>query len=410
LRRLKPGAVAPIYQIVRMRPSVSASGRPAPVAPRPGEPVRFQHPQLPPAEEVLAYFRRSEAAGWYSNGGPCAQELSSRLGAALGGATFVVPVANCTVGLIAALRAVCGAPAGARREILTPSFTFTATACAIHWAGFEPVFVDVDPDAWCLEPDALENALRARAGRVAGVLACAPFGTAPPVATRAAWRAACERHGVPLLLDSAPGFGAEDEEGVPLGGQGDTEVFSFHATKPFAIGEGGAVVTGDAAIAAEVGQLINFGLEPETRVSAVPGLNGKMSELHAATALAMLDRFPAVLASRRALAEALARRLGASGARCQLGAHRSPWQFFQLVLPAGADRPAALAAADELGVAVRTLHDPPLHRQPAFAGCTRADALATTEALAARSLSLPLANTMPDEHLDRIAAVVAAAV
>jgi dTDP-4-amino-4,6-dideoxygalactose transaminase len=242
------------------------------------------------------------------------------------------------------------------------------------------------------------------------VLACATFGTAPAAVTRAAWRSACEDHGVPLLLDSAPGFGAEDDEGVPLGGPGDTEVFSFHATKPFAIGEGGAVVTGDPAVAAEVGRLINFGLQPETRVSLVPGLNGKMSELHAATALAMLDRFPEVLATRRGRAEQLARRLGATGARCQLGAHRSPWQFFQVLLPAGADRMAALAAADELGVGVRTLHDPPLHRQPAFADCARPDALATTDALAARSLSLPLANSMPDEHLDRLAAVVTAAV
>ena len=321
----------------------------------------------------------------------------------------MLPVANCTVGLMASLRALCGEPRGERRQVLTPSFTFTATACAIHWAGFEPVFVDVDEDAWCMDPAALDAALDAHAGAVAGVLACATFGTAPPDAARAAWRASCERHGVPLLLDSAPGFGAVDEAGVPLGGQGDTEIFSFHATKPFAIGEGGIVVSGDPAIAAEIGRIINFGLEPGSRVSAMPGLNGKMSELHAATALAMLDRFPAVLEARRELAEQLARRLGGTGVRCQRGAHRSPWQFFQVTLPEGADRGAALAAADRLGVAVRTLHDPPLHRQPAFVGCARAGALATTESLAANSLSLPLANTMPDEHLDRIAAVVTAA-
>jgi dTDP-4-amino-4,6-dideoxygalactose transaminase len=392
-----------------MRPSVPASVPTPAVVRAIDEPVRFQHPQLPPVEEVLAYFERSQKAGWYSNGGPCARTLSERLGAWLGGGTFVVPVANCTVGLMAALRAECGEPQGARREILTPSFTFTATACAIHWSGFEPVFVDVDPDAWCIDPAALEAALESRAGRVAGVLACATFGTAPPVAVRDAWRAACERHGVPLLLDSAPGFGATDEGGIALGGQGDTEIFSFHATKPFAIGEGGVVVTGDPAIAAEVGRIVNFGLEPDTRVSTMPGLNGKMSEIHAATALAMLDRFPAVLEARRALAERLARRIGKTRARCQLGAHRSPWQFFQVLLPADADRAAALAEADRLGVAVRTLHDPPLHRQPAFATCARADGLAATDALAARSLSLPLANTMPDEHLDRIAAVVSAA-
>jgi dTDP-4-amino-4,6-dideoxygalactose transaminase len=393
----------------RMRPLSSAPGRPTPHAPSPGEQVRFQHPQLPPMEAVLAYFARSEEVGWYSNGGPCATELSERLGAWLGGGTFVVPVGNCTLGLMAALRAACGEPEGVRRQVLTPSFTFTATACAIHWAGFEPVFVDVDEEAWCLDPSALEAALADRGGRVAGVLACATFGTAPPLATRNAWRAACARHGVPLLLDSAPGFGAEYDDGVPLGGRGDTEIFSFHATKPFSIGEGGVVVTGDAELAASIGRTINFGLEPDTRVSATPGFNAKMSEIHAATALAMLDRFPAVLSARRALAERLARMLGTTGARCQRGAHRSPWQFFQVLLPAGADRGVALAEADRLGVAVRTLHDPPLHRQPAFAECAAAGSLATTEALAARSLSLPLANAMPDEHLERIAAVVHAA-
>jgi dTDP-4-amino-4,6-dideoxygalactose transaminase len=360
-------------------------------------------------EDVLAYFARSQEAGWYSNGGPCATELSERLAAWLGDGTFVVPVANCTLGLMATLRAACGEPSGQRRQILTPSFTFTATACAIHWAGFEPVFVDVDEEAWCLDPAELDAALARRAGRVAGVLACATFGTAPPVATRAAWRAACAAHGVPLVLDSAPGFGAEDEDGVPLGGQGEAEVFSFHATKPFSIGEGGAVACGDPALAASITRVINFGLESDTRVSAFPGINAKMSEIHAATGLAMLDRFPAVLDARRGLAERLAQRIGGTGARCQRGAHRSPWQFFQVLLPTGADRAAALAAAERLGVAVRTLHDPPLHRQPAFRGCDAEGSLPVTEALAGRSLSLPLANSMPDEHLDRIAAVALAA-
>ena len=83
--------------------------------------------------------------------------------------------------------------------------------------------------------------------------------------------------------------------------------------------------------------------------------------------------------------------------------------MFQVLLPEHADRAAALAEAERLGVAVRTLHDPPLHRQPAFAECARAGTLDTTDALAARSLSLPLANTMPDDHLDRIAAVVGSA-
>src|SRR3712207_3000798 len=133
-----------------------------------------------------------------------------------------------------------------------------------------------------MDPTALETALRAHAGAVAGVLACATFGTPPPDAIRRAWRAACAEHGAPLLLDSAPGFGARDEHGRRLGTQGETEVFSFHATKPFAVGEGGVVVTGNAEIANRVSRIVNFGLDPGTRTSGVVGLNAKMSELHAA--------------------------------------------------------------------------------------------------------------------------------
>ena len=115
----------------------------APAAPAP---IRLQHPELPAPERVMQYFELSRLEGWYSNGGPCARLLTDRLGAYLGGGVTVVPVANCTVGLLAALRATMGAPQPRRRLVLTPSFTFTATACAIEWAGFEPVFVDVGRD------------------------------------------------------------------------------------------------------------------------------------------------------------------------------------------------------------------------------------------------------------------------
>src|SRR3954464_12333136 len=86
--------------------------------------VPFQRPQPPVPEAIMAYYRLSQEAGFYSNGGPCSRLLSSRLSHHLGGDTFAIPVGNCTVGLMAALRAACGMPAGERRAILTPAYTF----------------------------------------------------------------------------------------------------------------------------------------------------------------------------------------------------------------------------------------------------------------------------------------------
>jgi dTDP-4-amino-4,6-dideoxygalactose transaminase len=381
---------------------------PAPIA-APGAPlIRLQRPELPPAEDVLAYFQRSIDAQYFSNGGPCARLLTERLEQRLGAGVFCVLVSSCTTGLVAALRAALGSPAGPRRVVLTPSYTFTATACAIEWAGFDTAFVDVEPGGWHLDARALEDALERFGDRVAGVLACAAFGTAPPATLRAGWRSACERHGVPLLVDSAPGFGALDVAGNALGAVGDTEIFSFHATKPFAIGEGGLVATPDPDLAARIARLVNFGLEPGTRTSVEVGFNGKLSELHAATGLAMLDRFPGVLAARRANAARLRDLLAGTSVLFQAGADGSTWQVVTLIMPTPAARERAVELAPVHGVETRTMHDPPLHRHPAFAGRERGP-LPVTDVLAERTLCLPMANTMSERELERIAALVRAA-
>jgi dTDP-4-amino-4,6-dideoxygalactose transaminase len=372
-----------------------------PSRPRPADLIRFQRPELPPLEAVAAYFQRSEESRWFSNGGPCAIELAERVGARLGG-VHVVPVASATAGLVAALRGALGKP-GRAKLVITPSYTFTATAGAIRLAGYEPLFVDVDPRGWQLDPEAVAAALATH--DVAGVLACANFGTAPAPEVRAAWRAACAAHGVPLLLDSAPGFGSLDLHGRPLGGLGDTEVFSFHATKTFAIGEGGAIVTPDPELAERATRLINFGLEPGTRISVEDGFNGKLSELHAAVGLAALDRYDDVLARRRAHVAALRHLTAGLGLTYQAGAGASTWQYLQCLAPDADAREAVLAAAAELHVEVRTLHDPPLHRHPAYADAPCLGTLPVTEALAARSLSLPMANDLTEAEIERIAAV-----
>lgn len=367
--------------------------------------IPFQQPELPPIEAIMAYFESSVDLAYFANGGPCANELTLRIEERLMHRAHCVLVSSATTGLMAALRAVCGAPRARRKLIACPSYTFTATAGAILWAGFEPLFVDIEPDGYGLDPESLDAALRVRRGRVAGILACAPFGTAPDAALREEWREISDRYKAPLLIDSAPGFGALDEHGMPLGTQGDTEIFSFHATKPFAIGEGGAVTTPDPDVAARIGRIVNFGIEPSTRMSAEPGFNGKLSELHAATGLAVLDGFDAILAGRRTLATRVMHAAEPSGLRYQRNSVGSTWQYFQALTPDPATRERILAAAAVAQVDARTLHDPPLHRHPAFKDADRGASMVGTDAIAARSISLPLANHLHDAEIARIGAV-----
>lgn len=371
------------------------------------ETVRYLRPELPPLSDVARYYALSEEARFYSNGGPCYQRLASRLSAFVGDVSCV-PVANCTLGLIVALREVCGLPSEERSLIAVPSFTFTATACAIRWAGFEPLFVDVDRASWQLGPDALREALARYEGSVAGVMACSTFGAAPPAPIRADWRRMCAAADVPLLIDSAAGFGALDEHGQRAGSQGETEVFSFHATKPFSIGEGGAVVTRDADLAERISQLINFGLESNTRTSTSAGLNAKLSELHCATGLAMLDRFEAALDARRATAKELQACFSEYPVTYQLGSAGSTWQGLQLLVPDAEHRRHALELADTHRIEVRTYFDPPVHRHPAFAGAPVSGELEVTEEISARTLSLPMANKLGPRQVGRLGELIAA--
>jgi dTDP-4-amino-4,6-dideoxygalactose transaminase len=368
--------------------------------------IRFQAPQIPPAHEVAAYFALAENARWYSNGGPCHELLVERLERYLGPGVSCIPVANATLGLMVALRAMTGF-APRRREVLMPSFTFVAMVDAVLWAGLEPVFVDVDPHSWHLDPAALDTALESRSDAVAVVLAASTFGTPPAISQRKAWQDAAARAGVPLLVDSAAGFGATDERGERLARQGNAEVFSFHATKPFAVGEGGLVTTTDPMLARRLRRLINFGLDAGI-VSDDVGLNAKLAEWPAATALAVLDGYENVLAARRASAQRMLDALAPYGYVCQGGAERSVWQFVPVLAPSPEIRAAALERASTRGIQLRTYFSVPLHRMPAFASSRVIGDLANTRQIASRVLSLPMANDLSEADAEAIVACLQA--
>lgn len=363
--------------------------------------IRFQTPQFPPLEELAPYFALAEHDRWFSNSGPCHRLLTSRLEAAIGAGARCLLVANGTLGLMVALRALTAAHDAGRCEVLVPSFTFIATIDAIVWAGFTPVFIDLDAGHWHPSPDAVEQTLAARRGRVAAVLCCSTFGTAPPAFVRSHWEAACAAHGTPLLIDSAAGFGARDEEGQPLGTQGDAELFSFHATKPFAIGEGGMLTTRSDELFEEMARLVNFGIDDRRVLTGDFGLNAKLSELHAAAGLAVLDRYTDILGARGARASTLRHALEPAGFEFQAGCERSTWQFVPALAPAATQAVEIMRQAALRQIEVRRYFTPCHHFDPC-AKFPRIGSLEVTEELAARMLSLPMSNDLSDDELAQI--------
>jgi dTDP-4-amino-4,6-dideoxygalactose transaminase len=267
----------------------------------------------------------------------------------------------------------------------------------------------VEPHSWHVDPVALDAALDARPDSVGVVLAGSTFGTPPPVAIRTAWQHAAARADVPLLVDSAAGFGATDECEERLGRQGAAEVFSFHATKPFAVGEGGLITTTDPALARRLGRIINFGFDADGVVREEVGLNAKLAEWPAATALTVLDRYDHILSARRASAQRMLAALEPHGFVGQAGAKGAAWQFVSVLAPSPGIRAAALASARRHGIEARTYFSVPLHRMPAFASVPVAGDLHQTESLASRVLSLPMANDLSEADVETIVTCLVAA-
>lgn len=365
--------------------------------------IRFQRPELPPTDEIDGYLELARGERWFSNGGPCWRLLRDRLGERAG--AYCVPVASGTLGLMAALAAVLEDPdAEPRRAALMPSFTFLATAQSALWAGLEPRLADIGAEHWHLDPEQLERALAGNRG-VAAALPVSAFGTPPPPSVRQHWESTCREAGVPLIVDSAAGFGAVAADGVPVGAQGDIEVVSFHATKPFAIGEGGAVFTRDAALRDRLELAVNFGFRADRSVGLAHGLNAKMSELHAATALAVLDRLDSIVGRRRDAAATIRERAGAE-VQWQAEDALSTWQFVPVAL-SSPERRERLVAAVAGEIETRIYYDPLHHLTPghpvAGAGLER------TDDLYRRILCLPMANDLSTAEAEALGAALAAA-
>jgi dTDP-4-amino-4,6-dideoxygalactose transaminase len=269
--------------------------------------VPVLRPLLADADRLLPYLRQIDAARIYTNWGPLASELERRLARHFGlGENCVVSAGSGTAALVSAILGSAGRARPDRPLALIPAFTFVATAIAVEQCGYRPYLVDVSADTWLMEVDQLVG--HSCLDQTGLVVAVAPFGRPVAQEACAAFR---RRTGIPIVIDAGASFEAVSAE--PNRYIGDVPAaMSFHATKSFATGEGGCVVTTDAHLSGLVTRALNFGFFAD-RMCRSASMNGKMSEYHAAVGLAELDHWPRRRAALLAVADRYRARLDSAG-------------------------------------------------------------------------------------------------
>jgi len=333
---------------------------------------------------------------WLTNDGPYVQAFERQL-------TDLLAVRNCvaTCNATSGLMLVAAA-LGLRGEVIMPSLTFVATAHALTWQGVTPVFCDVDPVTWTLDPRKAEDLITSKTTALLGVHL---WGTACDLT---GLQRLASRHDLKLVYDAAHALGTS-YAGRPLGSFGDAEVFSFHATKICNTFEGGAIATDDDDLAARVALARNFGFVDVDRVVSL-GINAKMSEVNAAmglVSLESLDQF--VEANRRnwqryreGLQSVLGLTLYEPPMRDRSWTHQYVVAEVHEEAGLSRDELGQILAAENVGV--RRYFYPGCHRmEPYWTECPDvALRLPVTEAILGRTLVLPTGTATTVETVDRI--------
>jgi dTDP-4-amino-4,6-dideoxy-D-glucose transaminase len=357
-------------------------------------PMNIVRPTFPSVERLLPAFGNALASGQVTNNGPWVAEFERKLSEYLNVPTLVF--CNGQIAMMAMLRAA-GIQGG---EVIVPSFTFAATPHAVRWCGAEPVFADIASDgSMCLDVRDVEQRISARTVAILGVDA---YGIA---CDYAALTALARRRRLKILFDSAPSFGTL-VDGQVVGGFGDAQMFSFHATKAFTTMEGGCLCSHDGDLLNRAKEIRNFG-QSSGPDCAEAGLNGKLTELCALIGLEQLKTFDNAVTTRRQAADRLS-----SGLRqipgLKIANAPSNQQPIWLYLPVqvdsgvfGLDRDELAWALEKENLFVRKYYSPPCHHMGAY-NAARNISLPITEAVAYSVIALPIYNDMTPEECDGI--------
>ena len=252
------------------------------------QPIFVTKPYLPPLEEFIPYLEDIWQSKVLTNNGPYHQELEKALCEYLG-VKYISLFSNGTLALITALQAL-----RITEEVITTPFSFVATTHALWWNNIKPVFVDIEPDTFNLDPEKIEAAITPK---TTAILPVHVYGN--PCNVEQIEKIA-KTYGLKVIYDACHAFGVTINGNSVLN-NGDLSVMSFHATKVFTTFEGGAIVCHDEEMKNHIDHLKNFGFTGETTVIA-PGINAKMNEFQAALGVLQLKFADEVQQKRKKIA------------------------------------------------------------------------------------------------------------
>jgi len=248
--------------------------------------VPVTKPYLPSRKKFDKYVDRIYGSNLLTNNGPLVQEFETRLSEYLG-VKYILPVANGTLALMIAYKVLelCG-------EVITTPFSFVGTSSSLVWEGLTPVFADIDPETFNIDPEEIEKQVTKK---TCAILPVHVFGN--PCNVKEIQKIA-DKHNLKVIYDAAHAFGVQSE-GKGVLNNGDISILSFHATKLFHSIEGGAIIFNNKAHYEKARAMINFGFEGG-EVKEL-GINAKMNEFQAAMGLCVLDDADDILNKRKEL-------------------------------------------------------------------------------------------------------------
>ncbi len=351
--------------------------------------LNIVRPVLPSFEELQSEIQEIFRSGMVTKGRHVAkfeQAIAEHLRV-----KHAVAVSSCTLGLMLTYQGL-----GLVGEVIVPGFTFMATVSSLVWAGLTPVFADVNPHTTNLDPAAAETAITPR---TSAIVAVHNFGNPAEIEELAS---IANKHGLKLIFDAAHGFGAL-YKGVPVGPQGDAQVYSLSPTKLLIAGEGGIVATNSGSLAESIRIGREYGNDGKYG-SDFAGLNARMPELSALLGIHSLRNLERAAEHRNHVADLYRRELGQlSGISFQEIAegNRSSYREYSIMIDGesfGVNRDLLALAMSAENIDTRKYYDPPVHRHKAYTRfAATGTALDETDLLAARSLSLPMWSDMSDE-------------
>lgn len=349
---------------------------------------------LPPMEEYIDELRSIWDSHWLTNMGEKHQQLESALGDYLG-AEHLTLFANGHLALETVITAM-----ELTGEVITTPFTFVSTRNAITRSGLRPVFCDIDPGTFTMNPEKIEELITSETSAIV------PVHVYGVICDTDAIEAIAKKHGLKVIYDAAHAFGVK-KNGVSAANFGDASMLSFHATKVFNTVEGGAVVCHDPTVKERMDYLKNFGVCGPERIVCSGG-NAKMSEFHAAMGLCNLRHMNEWLAGRKAVVERYRSNLsgvpGLAILQEQPGVE-SNYAYFPVVFnDAKYTRNMAAERLSAQGIFARKYFFPLANHNEAFG--FRGEETPIALQISERVLTLPLYPSLTMEDVDRICEII----